>query len=61
MAWSKKGSIKGPKGDAGKPDYSTVYPVGTIITNTGASPAETVGGTWVRLPSLGACTWERTK
>lgn len=37
------------------------YPVGSVITNTtGDDPADVYGGTWHRLPSLGAFTWERT-
>lgn len=59
--WTREGNIRGPEGPAGEPDYSVVFPVGAIYTNTsGEDPSALFGGTWQQLPSTGAFTWERT-
>lgn len=41
--------------------FLAAHPVGSIYRSTKTqNPASTHGGTWKQVPSLGACTWERT-
>lgn len=65
--WARVGNVRGPQGPAGPegpagtPDYSVVFPVGSVYYNTsGRNPSAQFGGTWVRRDSLGAFAWERT-
>lgn len=66
MAWTKRGSLKGPKGDT--PPLSdvflTAHPVGTLYWATAGSPSpqQQYGGVWVERPcALGGRLWERTE
>ncbi len=41
--------------------FLQAHPVGSIYMSTSStSPAAAYGGTWVKLPSMGAFTWKRT-
>lgn len=41
--------------------FLLAHPVGSIFRSTdGQNPGTVHGGTWKQVPSLGACTWERT-
>lgn len=66
--WVQTGNLRGPagqqgpQGEAGTPDYSVIFPVGSVLQNTsGRNPSYQLGGTWVQRPSLGSFTFERTR
>lgn len=74
MGWTKRGNLKGPKGEtgprgpagpSGTPDYSQVFlaahPVGSLYRTTRAVDlAATYGGTWRQAESVDGLLYERT-
>ena len=48
------------EGDSEAAGFLAAPPVGSVFSSSSAvSPAESYGGTWKRVPSLGAFKWER--